>query len=93
MTRVLVRNLEDSDMTASEYKRRMGLTVDHTVIEVIDEYIPWHAKRGYTIYRVLGPGGPEERYLFTGTLGAAIQETSGCYDWCVTDILTGREVF
>ena len=82
-------------MTAAEYKRRMGLAVDRTVLQPLsnNEYIPWHAKRGYTIYRVLGPGGPEERYLFTGTLGAAIQETAGCYDWCVTDILTGREVF
>ena len=82
-------------MTGAEYKRRMGLAVDSNVILPVEtiSYIPKHEKRTYLIYRVLGPGGPQERYLFEGTMRQAILETVGCWDWCVTDAVSGKEVY
>lgn len=51
-----------------------------------------HEKRWYTVWRVLGPGGPEETIQVFGR-DEAIKATLGCWDWCVKDTETGKEIF
>lgn len=57
--------------------------------EMHDEYVGKHEKKLYTVWRVLGPAGPQEQFDVLG-LDEAIQATIGCWDWEVKDKVTGR---
>lgn len=53
-------------------------------------YVPKHAPKWYSIYRVLGPTGPEEKFYVYGRK-AAEEAILGCWDWSI-ETLKGEPV-
>lgn len=51
-----------------------------------------HEKKPYKVWRVLSAVGPEQTLIIVGRQ-EAINMVSGCWDWSVTDIETGKEVY
>ena len=52
---------------------------------VHNTYIPKHAKKWYTVYRVLGPAGPEVTETVLG-LDEVKSLIRGCWDWDIFDM-------
>ena len=51
-----------------------------------------HVKRWYRVWRVFGPGGPQQEIQVLG-FDEAKQMCFGCWDWEVTDAETGKVVY
>lgn len=76
-------------MTAATYNKHHARRKDNKhesgiFVEYNPTYIPKHAKKIYRIYRVIGPGGPEETFDVYG-IEEARKYILGCLDWEVTD--------
>ena len=56
-----------------------------------ETYRAKHEKRWYSVWRVLGPAGPEETIQVYGR-DEAREAVKGCWDWCVRDLETGEEL-
>ena len=54
-------------------------------------YKPKHAKKWYHVWRVLGPGGPEEELDVLGREESR-DIVKGCWDWEITDTETGEVI-
>ena len=64
-------------MTREEYRKLMEFIHN-------DAYKGKHEMKTYTVWRVLGPAGPEQT-LYVDGLNQAREAVRGCWDWVVTD--------
>lgn len=58
---------------------------------VSEVYKGKHEPHNYKVWRVLGPGGPEETVYVVGKQ-AAKAAVNGCWDYEVTNMDTGKEL-
>ena len=54
-------------------------------------YIGKHEPKQYEVWRVLGPAGPQERFV-VHSLDQAKEAIKGCWDWEVTCLNTNEIV-